>query len=82
MGFMRGLKSTVKAGMRACPAVANPIWTVMFPFVRREEFYPGTLDESRSDIFQKIYEHNWWGSSSREAALRALLPTLCGQAAP
>lgn len=63
MGFMRGLKSTVKAGMRACPSVANPIWAVMFPFVRREEFYPGTLDESRSDIFQKIYEHNWWGSS-------------------
>jgi hypothetical protein len=45
--------------MRPCPAVANPIWAVMFPFVRREEFYPGTLDESRSDIFQKIYEHNW-----------------------
>jgi hypothetical protein len=33
----------------------------MFPFVRREEFYPGTLDESRSDIFQKIYEHNLVG---------------------
>lgn len=49
--------------MQACPAVANPIWAVMFPFVRREEFYPGAVDENRSDAFQKIYEHSWWGSS-------------------
>ena len=64
MGFVRGLiKNTVKAGMRACPAIANPIWAVMFPLVRREEFYPGAADENRSQIFEKIYEHNWWGSS-------------------
>jgi hypothetical protein len=63
MGFVRSLKDTVKAAMQACPAVANPIWAVMFPFVRREEFYPGDVDENRSDAFQKIYDHNWWGSS-------------------
>jgi hypothetical protein len=63
MGFVRGLKNTVKAGMRACPAVANPIWMIMFPLLRREEFYPGAVDGNRSQIFEKIYEHNWWGSS-------------------
>jgi len=27
------------------------------------DYGAGAVDESRSDVFQKIYEHNWWGSS-------------------
>jgi hypothetical protein len=73
MSFARIVRKTVKVAMQACPAVANPVWAAVYPFIRSAEYYPGTVDGARSDIFQDIYEHNYWGSSESPSGPGATL---------
>jgi hypothetical protein len=52
----------VKKLMESHPAVFNPIWSMVYPIVRRSD---GHVHSSHSDnrvAFETIYQNNYWGN--------------------
>jgi SAM-dependent methyltransferase len=80
------MKSAVISLMEAAPAVSNPVWKLLYPRFRRDEFYYGDEYEARDTAFDTIYQENRWGSSESRSGdgstlaqtklLRAALPRL------
>jgi hypothetical protein len=47
--------------MRRNPAIANPLWSLAYPYViRRDGTYFGSEYTDRGSAFQQIYEENRW----------------------
>jgi len=49
--------------MRRNPAVFNPPWSIIYPFLYREDKYVGSEYVDRQEAFRTIFEENRWGSS-------------------
>jgi len=58
------MKQVAKQIMRSCPAVFNPLWSLIYPWViRRDEKYFGHEYDDRAEAFRTIYEENRWAST-------------------
>jgi hypothetical protein len=55
------LRNLIKFAMRSCPAIANPLWSLAYPYViRRDGTYFGSEYSDRDSAFQQIYDENRW----------------------
>lgn len=55
------LKNLLKLAMRSSPTIANPLWSLAYPYViRRDGTYFGSEYTDRGSAFQQIYEENRW----------------------
>ena len=55
------LRNLIKFAMRSCPAIANPLWSLAYPYViRRDGTYFGSEYTDRDSAFQQIYDENRW----------------------
>jgi hypothetical protein len=55
------IRSLAKLAMRTCPAIANPLWALAYPYVfRRNATYFGSEYTDRASAFERIYEENRW----------------------
>jgi hypothetical protein len=85
--LVQSLKSGIVATGRRVPWLTNPLWTAVYPYIRRDEYHGGDLyDGTRQQVFEEIYTENLWhseesrsgdGSSMAQTeSIRAALPGL------
>ena len=54
-------RDLIKFAMRSTPAIANPLWALVYPYViRRNATYFGAEYKDRGSAFEQIYEENRW----------------------
>jgi hypothetical protein len=54
-------RDLIKFAMRSSPAIANPLWALVYPYViRRNATYFGAEYKDRGSAFEQIYEENRW----------------------
>lgn len=85
--FGQSLKSRLVATGRRVPWLTNPLWTAVYPHIRRDEYHGGELYSGpRQQVFEEIYAGNLWHSEESRSgdgstmvqteSIRAALPGL------
>lgn len=83
----QALKAGIVEAGRRVPWVTNPLWTAIYPHIRKNEYYAGAeYHDDRQAVFEKIYDSNlWYSDESRSGvgstmaqteSIRAQLPRL------
>jgi hypothetical protein len=77
MSALRSLKGAVIRAGQALPWISNPIWSAVYPYIRRDEFWGGTeYTDDHRETFETIYgENRWLSKESRSGHGSTLMQT-------
>jgi hypothetical protein len=68
------IRNVIKLAMRRSPAIFNPIWAAIYPYViRRDEKYFGSEYTDRETAFQQIFDENRWLSCESRSGVGSTL---------
>jgi len=55
------VREHVKKLMKSYPSVFNPIWSAVYPMLKRSEGYVESSHSDNHAAFETIYQENYWG---------------------